>query len=66
MGSAGLNTSIHPGLLPVINYDFTRDGMKRLIRALVNEDFEIDDALVDYRVSPDRSNRRPGPPTARP
>ena len=51
MGSAGLNTSIHPGLLPVINYDFTRDGMARLIRALVNEDFEIDDALVDYRLA---------------
>ncbi len=51
MGSAGLNTSIHPDLLPVINYDFTRAGMLRLIRALVNERFEIDDALVDYRLA---------------
>jgi len=51
MGSAGLNTTIHPGLLPVINYDFTRDGMVRLIRALVNEGFEIDAALVDYRLA---------------
>lgn len=51
MGSAGLNSTIHPDLLPVINYDFTRAGMVRLIRALVNEDFVIDDALVDYRLS---------------
>jgi 2-hydroxy-6-oxo-6-(2'-aminophenyl)hexa-2,4-dienoate hydrolase len=51
MGSAGLNTSIHPDLLPVINYDFTRAGMVRLIRALVNERFEIDPALVDYRLA---------------
>ncbi|MCE9657295.1 MAG: alpha/beta fold hydrolase [Burkholderiales bacterium] len=51
MGSAGLNTTIHPGLLPVVNYDFTREGMVRLIRALVNDGFVIDDALVDYRLA---------------
>jgi 2-hydroxy-6-oxo-6-(2'-aminophenyl)hexa-2,4-dienoate hydrolase len=49
MGSAGLNTEIHADLLPVINYDFTREGMVRLVRALVNENFIIDDTLVDYR-----------------
>jgi 2-hydroxy-6-oxo-6-(2'-aminophenyl)hexa-2,4-dienoate hydrolase len=49
MGSAGLNTEIHQALLPVINYDFTRDGMARLIRALVNDRFVIDDELVTYR-----------------
>jgi 2-hydroxy-6-oxo-6-(2'-aminophenyl)hexa-2,4-dienoate hydrolase len=49
MGSAGLNTEIHADLLPVINYDFTREGMIALIRALVNKAFVIDDALVDYR-----------------
>lgn len=51
MGSAGLNTSIHPDLLPVINYDFTREGMLHLVRALVNARFEIDDALIDYRLA---------------
>lgn len=51
MGSAGLNTSIHPDLLPVLNYDFTREGMQRLVRALVNARFEIDDALIDYRLA---------------
>ena len=49
MGSAGLNTKLHADLMPVINYDFTRDGMVRLIRALVNDKFVIDDALVSYR-----------------
>jgi 2-hydroxy-6-oxo-6-(2'-aminophenyl)hexa-2,4-dienoate hydrolase len=49
MGSAGLTTEIHKDLLPVVNYDFTREGMVRLIRALVNERFEVDDELVTYR-----------------
>jgi 2-hydroxy-6-oxo-6-(2'-aminophenyl)hexa-2,4-dienoate hydrolase len=49
MGSAGLNAKLHADLMPVINYDFTRDGMVRLIRALVNDKFVIDDALVSYR-----------------
>jgi len=51
MGSAGLNTKIHDDLLPVINYDFSRQGMLRLIRALVNENFTVDEALIDYRHS---------------
>jgi 2-hydroxy-6-oxo-6-(2'-aminophenyl)hexa-2,4-dienoate hydrolase len=51
MGSAGLNTKIHDDLLPVINYDFSRQGMHRLVRALVNEGFAIDETLVDYRYS---------------
>jgi 2-hydroxy-6-oxo-6-(2'-aminophenyl)hexa-2,4-dienoate hydrolase len=49
MGSAGLNTKLHADLMPVLNYDFTREGMVRLIRALVNDNFVIDDALVSYR-----------------
>jgi 2-hydroxy-6-oxo-6-(2'-aminophenyl)hexa-2,4-dienoate hydrolase len=51
MGSAGLNTEISADLLPVINYDFTRDGMVALIRALTNEAYVIDDSLVSYRFS---------------
>jgi 2-hydroxy-6-oxo-6-(2'-aminophenyl)hexa-2,4-dienoate hydrolase len=50
MGSAGLTTSLHADLMPVINYDFTREGMVRLIRALTNRGFEPDPALVDYRL----------------
>lgn len=51
MGSAGLNTTLHADLIPVINYDFTREGMVRLIRALTHESFRPDDALVDYRLN---------------
>jgi 2-hydroxy-6-oxo-6-(2'-aminophenyl)hexa-2,4-dienoate hydrolase len=51
MGSAGLNAAIHADLVPVLNYDFTRAGMVRLIQALVHPGFEIDDALVDYRLT---------------
>lgn len=50
MGSAGLTTTLHADLMPVINYDFTREGMLRLIRALTHERFRPDDALVDYRL----------------
>lgn len=50
MGSAGLTTSLHADLMPVINYDFTREGMLRLIRALTNPAFRPDPKLVDYRL----------------
>jgi 2-hydroxy-6-oxo-6-(2'-aminophenyl)hexa-2,4-dienoate hydrolase len=50
MGSAGLTTELHADLLPVIQYDFTRDGMLKLIRALTNEGFQPAPELVDYRL----------------
>jgi len=49
MGSAGLVTRIDPSLEPILGYDFTRDGMIRLVRALTNEHYQIDDAMIDYR-----------------
>lgn len=49
MGSAGLNSEIHEALRPVVDYDFSREGMVRLIRALTTEKFQIDDTLVSYR-----------------
>ncbi|QBF33367.1 alpha/beta hydrolase [Thalassococcus sp. S3] len=49
MGSAGLVTEVHEGLAPVMNYDFTRHGMERLIRALTTEGFEISPDMVAYR-----------------
>lgn len=49
MGSAGLAGEITPDLQPVINYDFTKEGMVRLIKALTNADFTTDDAMVQYR-----------------
>jgi 2-hydroxy-6-oxo-6-(2'-aminophenyl)hexa-2,4-dienoate hydrolase len=50
MGSAGLTTTLHADLMPVINYDFTREGMVRLVRALTNPGFEPDPKLVDDRL----------------
>jgi len=49
MGSAGLNSEITPALLPVIQYDFTLDGMRRLIGALTGAGFVVDEQLVEYR-----------------
>jgi 2-hydroxy-6-oxo-6-(2'-aminophenyl)hexa-2,4-dienoate hydrolase len=56
MGSAGLNTTLHADLLPIIHYDFTREGMVRLIRALTHPAFEPDPGLVDERL---RSSLQP-------
>jgi 2-hydroxy-6-oxo-6-(2'-aminophenyl)hexa-2,4-dienoate hydrolase len=49
MGSAGLNTEITPALGPVLNYDFTKEGMIRLMKVLTNSAFELKSEMVDYR-----------------
>lgn len=49
MGSAGLNGEITPALMPVLNYDFTKEGMVKLIKTLANDKFEITQEMVDYR-----------------
>ncbi len=49
MGSAGLNAALSPALMPIVEYDFTVAGMRRLIAALTADGFVIDDALVEYR-----------------
>ncbi|MBW7836056.1 MAG: alpha/beta hydrolase [Sphingomonadales bacterium] len=60
MGSAGLNSEITEELKPIIYYDFTRDGMRRLIKALTGSRFIITDDLVDfrYKMSIDPDTRR--------
>nr|ADC31797.1 CarC [Sphingomonas sp. XLDN2-5] len=60
MGSAGLVSKIDPALEPVLGYDFTREGMIRLVRALTTDNFQIDDAMIDYRyaLSVDPETRR--------
>ncbi len=50
MGSAGLNAELSPALRPIVEYDFTPQGMRRLIAALTADGFLIDEALVDYRL----------------
>lgn len=51
MGSGGLTAAVSPALLPVVNYDFTYDGMIKLCRALANPNFELDPAMIDYRLT---------------
>nr|BAH60847.1 meta-cleavage compound hydrolase [carbazole-degrading bacterium OC9] len=49
MGSAGLNEEVTPALEPIVHYDFTPEGMRRLIDALTSSTFEITDELVKFR-----------------
>ena len=49
MGSGGLSTKLHEALLPIMNYDFTREGMVKVCRTLANKSFHIDDDMVEYR-----------------
>jgi 2-hydroxy-6-oxo-6-(2'-aminophenyl)hexa-2,4-dienoate hydrolase len=49
MGSAGLNSEINAALQPVVGYDYTPEGMIRLIKSLANPDFPITDEMVQYR-----------------
>ena len=50
MGSAGLVTAISPSLQTILHYNFTREGMVAIVRALTNDQFPVDDELVDYRM----------------
>lgn len=60
MGSAGLNAQITEALKPIIFYDYTPDGMRRLIGALTGSRFEASDELVElrYRQSVEPATRR--------
>lgn len=60
MGSAGLNAEITESLKPIIFYDYTLDGMRRLIRALTGSRFKVSDELVQlrYELSIEPATRR--------
>ncbi len=49
MGSAGLSGEMSPALLPIVNYNFTREGMVTVCRVLANKRFQIDEDMVNYR-----------------
>ena len=49
MGSAGVRAPITEELKAIMNYDYTTDGMVRIVRGLTNPDFMFDDELVNYR-----------------
>jgi 2-hydroxy-6-oxo-6-(2'-aminophenyl)hexa-2,4-dienoate hydrolase len=51
MGSAGIKTDEVPAALgPLMQYDGTAEGMRKVVRVLTHRDFEVDDAMVRYRV----------------
>lgn len=51
MGSAGIDSGpMSPALGAIVNYDFTREGMVKVCQALANASFDIDPAMVDYRL----------------
>jgi len=51
MGAAGIKPSeISPALATLLSYDGTREGMRRVVDTLTHKEFEVDDALLDYRV----------------
>lgn len=49
MGSAGIPGMSSAALEPIMNYDFTLDGMRRIVVALTNSDYVIDEEQVQYR-----------------
>lgn len=49
MGSAGLNVEITPALAPILRYDFTLEGMRRLVNGLTGSRFEASDDMVRTR-----------------
>lgn len=49
MGSAGLNVEITPALAPILRYDFTLEGMRRLVNGLTGSRFEATDEMVRTR-----------------
>jgi 2-hydroxy-6-oxo-6-(2'-aminophenyl)hexa-2,4-dienoate hydrolase len=52
MGSAGIAVdNPDPNARKALAFDFTRDGMRRLIGALAGPRYTIDERLVDYRLA---------------
>jgi 2-hydroxy-6-oxo-6-(2'-aminophenyl)hexa-2,4-dienoate hydrolase len=60
MGSAGLNSEITEALKPIVFYDYTLEGMRKLIGALTGERFTVSEDLVSRRheLSIDPDTRR--------
>ncbi len=49
MGSAGVRAPISDELKSIMNYDYTREGMVKIVRGLTNPHFQFDEELVNYR-----------------
>lgn len=49
MGSAGLKIEFNPSLRVIMDYDFTPEGMRKIVEALTNPNFPIPEDMVQYR-----------------
>ncbi|ACK50424.1 alpha/beta hydrolase fold protein [Methylocella silvestris BL2] len=49
MGSGGLNHELSAALAPVVNYDDTFEGMRKIVAVLANPDLEMPEELLRYR-----------------
>nr|BAL72789.1 meta-cleavage compound hydrolase [Caulobacter sp. OC10] len=49
MGSAGLNVEITPAMMPIIGYDFTVEGMRKLIGALTGPLYHASEEIIQAR-----------------
>jgi 2-hydroxy-6-oxo-6-(2'-aminophenyl)hexa-2,4-dienoate hydrolase len=49
MASAGVNRNTSAGLAPLVNYDSTLEGMRKIVAALTNPKFVINEDMVRYR-----------------
>jgi 2-hydroxy-6-oxo-6-(2'-aminophenyl)hexa-2,4-dienoate hydrolase len=49
MGSAGVRAPISDELKSIMNYDYTPEGMRKIVRGLTNPDFRVDEDMVSYR-----------------
>jgi len=49
MGSAGIKMDFSPELLSIVHYDFTPEGMDRIVKGLTGPSFVPPNGLVDYR-----------------
>lgn len=60
MGSAGLNAAITPAMLPIVDYDFTLEGMERLVDALTGPKYVKDTAMIErrYQLANDPDTKR--------
>lgn len=50
MGSAGLDRGMGGALRALVEYDFTFEGMKRIVEALTNDNYVPDERMVQYRL----------------
>ncbi|WP_454916221.1 alpha/beta fold hydrolase [Xanthobacter sediminis] len=49
MGSGGLNRELNTALAPVVNYDYTLDGMRKIVAVLANSSLQMSEELLRYR-----------------